>query len=116
MRADAQGVASASKRDETQNDARAAADRVSTAREKLQRVLTALRMAERTREGQVVETSLFEAAIWTQASDFAVTAADEQTTATVVNGNPARSKNTPNTNVQAELQMPSIIKIGRAHV
>ncbi len=38
----AKGVASASKRDETQNDARAAADRVSTAREKLQRVLTAL--------------------------------------------------------------------------
>lgn len=36
------GVASASKRDESQNDARAAADRVSTAREKLQRVLTAL--------------------------------------------------------------------------
>ena len=39
-------------------------------------VLAALRMAERTGEGQVVETSLFEAAIWTQASDFAVTAAD----------------------------------------
>ncbi|MFO1082490.1 MAG: HlyD family secretion protein [Reyranellaceae bacterium] len=36
------GVASASKRDESQNDARAAADRVNTAREKLQRVLTAL--------------------------------------------------------------------------
>jgi membrane fusion protein (multidrug efflux system) len=35
-------VASASKRDESQNDARAAADRVSTAREKLQRVLAAL--------------------------------------------------------------------------
>lgn len=34
-------------------------------------------------------------------TEFAVTAADEQTTATVVNGNPARSKNTPNTNVQA---------------
>ena len=39
-------------------------------------VLAALRMAERTGEGQVVETSLFETAIWTQASDFAVTAVD----------------------------------------
>jgi membrane fusion protein (multidrug efflux system) len=38
----AKGVASASKRDESQNDARAAVDRVATAREKLQRVLTAL--------------------------------------------------------------------------
>jgi multidrug efflux pump subunit AcrA (membrane-fusion protein) len=36
------GVASVSKRDESQNDARAAADRVATVREKLQRVLTAL--------------------------------------------------------------------------
>jgi membrane fusion protein (multidrug efflux system) len=36
------GVASASKRDEAQNEARAAADRVATVREKLQRVLTAL--------------------------------------------------------------------------
>ena len=36
------GVASVSKRDELQNDARAAADRVATVREKLQRVLTAL--------------------------------------------------------------------------
>lgn len=36
------GVASAAKRDESQNDARAAADRVATVREKLQRVLTAL--------------------------------------------------------------------------
>ncbi|MFZ5781366.1 MAG: HlyD family secretion protein [Pseudomonadota bacterium] len=36
------GVASASKRDESQNEARAAADRVATSREKLQRVLTAL--------------------------------------------------------------------------
>jgi membrane fusion protein (multidrug efflux system) len=35
-------VASASKRDESQNEARAAADRVTTVREKLQRVLTAL--------------------------------------------------------------------------
>ncbi len=39
-------------------------------------VLAALRMAERTGEGQIVETSLFETAIWTQASDFAVTAVD----------------------------------------
>lgn len=36
------GVASASKREESQNDARAAADRVATIREKLQRLLTAL--------------------------------------------------------------------------
>ncbi|MEM7219829.1 MAG: CoA transferase [Pseudomonadota bacterium] len=39
-------------------------------------VLAALRQAERTGEGQQVETSLFEAAIWTQASDYAVTAVD----------------------------------------
>lgn len=39
-------------------------------------VLAALRLAERTGEGQVVETSLFETAIWTQASDYAVTAVD----------------------------------------
>lgn len=39
-------------------------------------ILAALRMAERTGEGQVVETSLFETAIWTQATDFAVTAVD----------------------------------------
>jgi len=38
----AKGVASAVKRDESQNDARAAADRVTTVREKLRRVLTAL--------------------------------------------------------------------------
>jgi membrane fusion protein (multidrug efflux system) len=36
------GVASASKRDESMNEARAAADRVATAREKLRRMLTAL--------------------------------------------------------------------------
>ncbi|CAN5612659.1 HlyD family secretion protein [soil metagenome] len=36
------GVASASKRDESQNDARAAADRVRTVKERLRRVLTAL--------------------------------------------------------------------------
>ena len=34
-------------------------------------------------------------------ADFGVTANDEVTTATSVNGNPARSKNSPNTNVQA---------------
>jgi len=39
-------------------------------------ILAALRLAERTGEGQVVETSLYETAIWTQASDFAVTAVD----------------------------------------
>ena len=39
-------------------------------------ILAALRLAERTGEGQVVETSLFETAIWTQATDFAVTAVD----------------------------------------
>jgi crotonobetainyl-CoA:carnitine CoA-transferase CaiB-like acyl-CoA transferase len=39
-------------------------------------ILAALRSAERTGEGQVVETSLFETAIWTQASDFGTTAID----------------------------------------
>jgi crotonobetainyl-CoA:carnitine CoA-transferase CaiB-like acyl-CoA transferase len=39
-------------------------------------ILAALRLAERTGEGQVVETSLYETAIWTQATDFAVTAVD----------------------------------------
>jgi hypothetical protein len=34
-------------------------------------------------------------------TQFGVTAADELTTATVINGNPARSKEIPNTNVQA---------------
>ena len=39
-------------------------------------ILAALRLAETTGEGQVVETSLYESAIWTQASDFGVTAVD----------------------------------------
>jgi|TARA_Y100001933_G_scaffold105143_1_gene105685 crotonobetainyl-CoA:carnitine CoA-transferase CaiB-like acyl-CoA transferase len=39
-------------------------------------ILAALRIAERSGEGQVVETSLFETAIWTQATDFGVTAVD----------------------------------------
>ncbi|MEM7337573.1 MAG: CoA transferase [Actinomycetota bacterium] len=41
-------------------------------------VLSALRLAERTGEGQVVETSLYHTAVWTQASDYAVTAIDER--------------------------------------
>ena len=39
-------------------------------------ILAALRLAERSGEGQVVETSLYETAVWTQASDFCVTAMD----------------------------------------
>jgi len=39
-------------------------------------ILAALRLAERTGQGQVVETSLYETAVWTQASDFAVSAVD----------------------------------------
>lgn len=41
-------------------------------------VLGALRAAERTGQGQVVETSLYETAIWTQAPDYCVTAVDKQ--------------------------------------
>lgn len=40
-------------------------------------ILGALRLAERTGTGQVVETSLYEAAVWTMASDICVTAIDE---------------------------------------
>ena len=40
-------------------------------------VLAALRLAERTGEGQVVETSLYETAVWTQASDYATTVIDQ---------------------------------------
>jgi crotonobetainyl-CoA:carnitine CoA-transferase CaiB-like acyl-CoA transferase len=39
-------------------------------------VLSALRLAERTGSGQAVETSLYEAAVWSQASDYATTAVD----------------------------------------
>lgn len=39
-------------------------------------ILAALRLAERTGTFQVVETSLFETAVWTQASDYGVTAVD----------------------------------------
>jgi crotonobetainyl-CoA:carnitine CoA-transferase CaiB-like acyl-CoA transferase len=39
-------------------------------------ILGALRLAERTGTGQVVETSLYETAVWTQASDYATTAVD----------------------------------------
>ena len=39
-------------------------------------ILGALRMVDRTGEGQVVETSLYETAVWTQASDYAVTVID----------------------------------------
>ena len=40
-------------------------------------ILAGLRMAERSGQGQVVETSLYETAIWTQATDFGVTAVDQ---------------------------------------
>ncbi len=40
-------------------------------------VLAALRLAERTGEAQVIETSLFETAVWTQATDFGVVAVDK---------------------------------------
>lgn len=39
-------------------------------------ILSALRLAERTGEGQVVETSLYEVAAWTLATDLAPTATD----------------------------------------
>jgi crotonobetainyl-CoA:carnitine CoA-transferase CaiB-like acyl-CoA transferase len=39
-------------------------------------ILAALRLAEKSGEGQVVETSLYETAVWTQATDYAVTAVD----------------------------------------
>jgi crotonobetainyl-CoA:carnitine CoA-transferase CaiB-like acyl-CoA transferase len=39
-------------------------------------ILAALRLAERSGEGQAIETSLYSAAVWSQASDYAVTAVD----------------------------------------
>ncbi len=39
-------------------------------------ILAALRLAEKSGEGQVVETSLYETAVWTQATDYATTAVD----------------------------------------
>lgn len=41
-------------------------------------ILAALRLAERTGEGQVVETSLYHTAVWTQATDYSVTAIDHR--------------------------------------
>ena len=41
-------------------------------------ILAALRLVDRTGEFQSVETSLFETAVWTQASDFAATLVDEE--------------------------------------
>jgi crotonobetainyl-CoA:carnitine CoA-transferase CaiB-like acyl-CoA transferase len=39
-------------------------------------ILAAIRQVDRTGEGQAVETSLYETAVWTQATDYAVTAVD----------------------------------------
>lgn len=39
-------------------------------------IMAALRVADKTGEGQVVETSLYEAAVWTQATDYATTSND----------------------------------------
>jgi len=39
-------------------------------------ILAALRQAERSGTGQTIETSLYETAVWTQASDYATTAMD----------------------------------------
>jgi len=39
-------------------------------------ILAALRLAEKTGEGQIVETSLFETAVWTQATDYATSSVD----------------------------------------
>lgn len=40
-------------------------------------IVSALRLVERSGEGQVVESSLFETAVWTQATDYSVTAVDK---------------------------------------
>jgi crotonobetainyl-CoA:carnitine CoA-transferase CaiB-like acyl-CoA transferase len=39
-------------------------------------IMAALRLAEKTGKGQAVETSLYETAVWTQATDFATTSND----------------------------------------
>jgi len=39
-------------------------------------ILAALRQAERSKTGQTIETSLYETAVWTQASDYATTVMD----------------------------------------
>lgn len=39
-------------------------------------ILAAIRQTEKTGQGQVLETSLYETAVWTQATDFATTAVD----------------------------------------
>ncbi len=39
-------------------------------------IMAALRMAEKTGKGQAVETSLYETAVWTQATDYATTSND----------------------------------------
>src|SRR5262249_34330368 len=43
-------------------------------------------------------------------ADFNITAADELTTATSVNGSPARSKQSPNTNVQAMMAYELMVR------
>jgi crotonobetainyl-CoA:carnitine CoA-transferase CaiB-like acyl-CoA transferase len=40
-------------------------------------ILAALRLAERTGTGQAIETSLFETAVWTLATDYGITAVDQ---------------------------------------
>ena len=40
-------------------------------------ILSALRLVERSGEGQIVEASLYETAVWTQATDYAITAMDK---------------------------------------
>ena len=40
-------------------------------------ILAALRLAEKTGVGQVIETSLYSAAVWSQASDYSITAVDQ---------------------------------------
>lgn len=40
-------------------------------------MLSALRLAERTGQGQVVETSLYQTAVWTQACDYSVSVIDQ---------------------------------------